>query len=195
MDLNDLKENEDNRTREEERAAQQDALLMRVADGDMDALEQLYRQTSSAVFAYALSIVQNRATAEDIMQDAFVNIAQNAEKYTSQGKPMAWIMTITRNLALMKLKKSENKNISLQDYTETGTDKDSYSHSENKMLLQSALDKLKEDEKQIIVLHALTGLKHREIAEILEMPLPTVLTKYKRSLEKMRKMLGGDGIE
>ena len=64
-------------------------LLQKIADNDMDALRDLYEQVSAAVYTYALSIVQNPTTAEDVMQDAFVNIAQNAEKYVSQGKPMA----------------------------------------------------------------------------------------------------------
>lgn len=161
----------------------------------MDALEDLYRQTSSAVYAFALSIMQNPTSAEDVMQDTFVNIAQNAEKYISQGKPMAWIMTITKNLALMKLKRMDNRNTTLEDYMDVAKDQDEYSHSEQRILLRSALNSLKEEERQIVILHAMTGLKHREIADIMKMPLPTVLTKYKRSLEKMRRVLGGDDIE
>ena len=61
------------------------------------------------------------------------------------------------------------------------------------MILQKALDILEFEDRQIVVLHALTGMKHREIAELLDMPVGTVLSKYKRSLEKMRKELEGKG--
>ena len=172
----------------------QDLLLQKIADNDMDALRDLYEQVSAAVYTYALSIVQNPTTADDVMQDAFVNIAQNAEKYVSQGKPMAWIMTITKNIALMKLKRMDNRNSSLEDYMDVAKT-DEFAQSDRRILLQKALNELKDEDRQIVILHAMTGMKHREIAEIMKIPLPTVLTKYKRSLEKMRRVIGGDDIE
>lgn len=172
----------------------QDLLLQKIAEGDMEALRDLYEQVSPAVYAFAVSIVQNPTTAEDVMQDTFVNIAQNAEKYVSQGKPMAWIMTITKNLALMKLKRMDNRNSSLEEYMDVAKS-DDFAQSERRILLQKALKELKEEDRQIVILHAMTGMKHREIAEIMKIPLPTVLTKYKRSLEKMRRVIGGDDIE
>ena len=54
------------------------------------------------------------------------------------------------------------------------------------------LDSLDSQERRIVVLHAVTGLKHREIAALLELPLSTVLSKYSRSLKKLRKQLEGD---
>lgn len=171
-----------------------DLLLQKLAEGDMDALRDLYERVSSAVYTFALSVVQNPTTAEDVMQDAFVNIAQNANKYVSQGKPMAWIMTITKNIALMKLKRMDNRNSSLEDYMDVAKT-DEFAQSDRRILLQKALNELKDEDRQIVILHAMTGMKHREIAEIMKIPLPTVLTKYKRSLEKMRRTIGGDDIE
>ena len=172
-----------------------DVLIFRIAQGGRAALETLYRQTSSAVYAYALSILKNSSSAEDVMQDTFVSIAQNAAAYSSQGKPMAWIMTITRNTAYMKLQKSDNKNLSLEDYTETDSGQDEYSASDRKIMLKMAMNVLTKEERQIVTLHAVSGLKHREIADITGLPLSTVLTKYKRALEKMKKVLGGDGSD
>lgn len=171
-----------------------DLLLQKLAEGDMDALRDLYERVSSAVYTFALSVVQNPTTAEDVMQDAFVNIAQNANKYVSQGKPMAWIMTITKNIALMKLKRMDNRNSSLEDYMDVAKT-DDFAQSDRRLMLRKALSELKDEDRQIVILHAMTGMKHREIAEIMKIPLPTVLTKYKRSLEKMRRTIGGDDIE
>ena len=171
-----------------------DLLLQKLAEGDMDALRDLYERVSSAVYTFALSVVQNPTTAEDVMQDAFVNIAQNANKYVSQGKPMAWIMTITKNIALMKLKRMDNRNSSLEDYMDVAKT-DDFAQSDRRLMLRKALSELKDEDRQIVILHAMTGMKHREIAEIRKIPLPTVLTKYKRSLEKMRRTIGGDDIE
>ena len=171
-----------------------DLLLQKLAEGDMDALRDLYERVSSAVYTFALSVVKNPTTAEDVMQDAFVNIAQNANKYVSQGKPMAWIMTITKNIALMKLKRMDNRNSSLEDYMDVAKT-DDFAQSDRRLMLRKALSELKDEDRQIVILHAMTGMKHREIAEIMKIPLPTVLTKYKRSLEKMRRTIGGDDIE
>ena len=59
-------------------------------------------------------------------------------------------------------------------------------------LLQHALAVIGEEERRIVMLHAVTGMKHREIAALLEMPLATVLSKYHRALKKMRIFLEGD---
>ena len=57
------------------------------------------------------------------------------------------------------------------------------------MVLKSALEILKEDERQIVLLHASAGLKHREIAVDLQMPLATVLSKYNRAIKKLKQYL------
>ena len=63
---------------------------------------------------------------------------------------------------------------------------------EDREVLQALLQRLEPQERQIVVLHAVAGLKHREVAQLLEMPLSTVLGKYSRSLKKLKKSLEGD---
>jgi len=173
-------------------ARELDMLISCIAQGGRPELERLYRKTSPAVYGYALSILKNSSAAEDVMQDTYVSIAQNSAGYRSQGKPMAWIMTITRNLAYMRLQRSEARNVPLDDYTELASEGDEYTESDRKLMIKTALEVLSAEERQIVTLHAVSGLKHREIARMLNMPLSTVLTKYKRSLEKLKKKLGGD---
>lgn len=81
-----------------------DRLLAGVAAGDRDALARLYRLTRTAVYGLALSYMKNPQDAQDVAQDAFVRIWDSAPQYQSQGSPMGWILTVTRNLALMKLR-------------------------------------------------------------------------------------------
>ena len=64
--------------------------------------------------------------------------------------------------------------------------------ADERILLQQALGSLAEEERRIVLLHAVTGMKHREIAALLELPLPTVLSKSHRALKKMRSTLEGD---
>ena len=63
---------------------------------------------------------------------------------------------------------------------------------EERLALSAAMETLDEQERRIVLLYAVTGWKHREIAALLELPLPTVLSKYHRALKKLRKRLEGD---
>ena len=67
--------------------------------------------------------------------------------------------------------------------------------ADERTLLQQALASLADEERRIVLLHAVTGMKHREIAALLELPLPTVLSKYHRALKKMRAYLEGDNAK
>lgn len=61
--------------------------------------------------------------------------------------------------------------------------------SEDRLILRTAMEALSDEERQIVALHALSGFRHREIAEVLELPLATVLSKYHRALKKLRSRL------
>ena len=63
------------------------------------------------------------------------------------------------------------------------------------MVLSSVLEKLSDDERQVVMLHAISGLKHREIAEMLGIPQATVISKYNRALGKLRALMGGDDLD
>ena len=66
---------------------------------------------------------------------------------------------------------------------------------EEQLALRAALELLDAEERRIVLLHAVTGWKHREIASLLELPLPTVLSKYHRALKKLRKQLEGENVQ
>lgn len=167
-----------------------DRLLAGVAAGDRDALARLYRLTRTAVYGLALSYVKNPQDAQDIAQDAFVRIWDSAPQYQSQGSPMGWILTVTRNLALMKLRSRGREE---EQWLAIPADAPSVS-PEDRALLEQALGTLEEQARRIVLLHAVTGLKHREIAQLLELPLATVLSKYHRALKKLKAQLEGDDV-
>lgn len=161
-------------------------LLAEVAAGEQDALAELYDRTRSAVYAMALSILKNSHDAQDITQDAFVRIWESAPGYRPQGSPMAWILTVTRNLARMKLRQGARQtDLDEQQWEAIPADAPGVT-AEDRHLLQEALATLADEERRIVMLHAVTGLKHREIAELLELPTATVLSKYHRALKKLR---------
>lgn len=169
-----------------------ESLLLDMTRGDQEALAQLYHRTRTAVFGLALSYLKNRHDAEDVTQDTFVRAWENAPSYCPQGKPMAWLLTITRNLSLMKLReKDRTESLPEEDWALPGPD-DALT-TEDRTVLSAAMSVLEDEEQRIVLLHAVTGLKHREIAESLSLPLSTVLSKYHRALKKLRRKLeGGD---
>lgn len=160
--------------------------IARIAGGDKDALADLYSRTRPAVYGFALSILKNEHDAEDVLHDAYLQIWQASGSYQGQGKPMAWILTITRNLALSRLRQqSRTEPLTMEDWQDRFADRETVSH-EDRMALSALLAALEDTERQIVALHALSGLKHRGIAEMMKMPLPTVLSKYHRAMKKLR---------
>ncbi|MFY9214603.1 MAG: RNA polymerase sigma factor [Tissierellaceae bacterium] len=164
-------------------------LIIDIAGGNKNALEELYRQTDSSVYGFALSILKRPHEAEDVMHDAYVRIYESAGGYRPQGKPMAWILTIVRNLSLARFRSKDSSNLSLmEDWLETD-DNDFTEASLDQIILSRVLRNLSDEERQIVILHSISGLKFKEIAYVLEIPLSTTISKYHRSLSKLRRIL------
>ena len=100
---------------------------------------------------------------------------------------MAWLMTIARNEALQLLRE-RRRTVAMtpEDWQEQFSDRPDFSQ-EDLLTLRALLETLSEEERQIVSLHALGGLKHREIAAMLDHALPTVLSKYHRAMKKLGK--------
>lgn len=167
-----------------------DNLIAGMASGDIAALETLYLHTKTAVYGYALSILKHHHNAEDVMQETYVRLYSSAAQYMSMGKPMAWILRVTKNLALMKLREREESPLPEYGYLADGDD--FTERSAERMVLSAAMETLGDEERQILMLHSVSGLKHREIAVIMDIPLSTVLSKYRRSLIKLKKTIEED---
>lgn len=169
-------------------------LIIRMAGHDGDAFRELYQQTSGVVYGFAMSILRNKHDAEDVMHDAFIKIYQGAVTYRPSGNPMAWILTIVRNICLNKIRAGKVCE-DLSEYDDLAGDRIDSEAVLDRMVLEAAMNILEAEERQIVVLHAMTGFKHKEIAEILDLPTGTVLSKYNRALKKMRKEIEAKGVE
>ena len=166
--------------------------LMRIAGKDLSALEELYHFTSAAIYGYALSILKNVEDAGDVMHACYVLMYSAAESYRPLGQPMAWMITLTKNLCRKRLReRSRFADISQEEwepYLEGSTNMS----AEDRLIVNECLKALTDEERQIVLLHAAAGMKHREIAEVMDLPLSTVLSKYNRALKKCRKVYEGD---
>ena len=172
-----------------------EALLSGIAAGSREDLAELYRRTRASVYGLALSYLKNGAEAEDVAQDTFVKVWAAAPSYRPQGKPMAWLLTIARNLALGRLRTAARiQDLSEAQWSAFSIESDTLT-ADDRTVLGAALGRLSDEERHIVVLHAVCGLKHREIAQFLDLALPTVLSKYHRSLKKLKTILEGDDAQ
>ena len=166
-----------------------ESLLNLIANADTNALGELYDLIKTDIYAYALSKLKNKADAEDIMQDTFVNIYRYAKQYQAKGKPLAWIFTIELNLIKRKVIVS-TRTTALEDGYENSI---KVCDTEDKIIdndfLMQLLNTLTEEEREIITLHLVSGLKHKEIAKLLNMGLSTILSKYNRAIKKLQIMV------
>ncbi len=174
-----------------ERDKKIEELLSVLAKGDMSALGGLYELIRADIYAFALSKLRRGDEAEDITHDTFVKIWQYAPAYKPQGKPMAWILTIEHNLIRRSAKRSARTVLSEEIYE----NEESGDFSEDMALnefLKELMNTLSAEEQQVITLHVLSGLKHKEIARLLDTPLSTVLSRYSRAIKKLQKLGKGE---
>ena len=171
-----------------------DNTIIEIGMSSKEAFEKFYYATDKVLYAYILSILKNHEDTMDVLHDTYIKIRSAAHLYKPMNKPMAWVFTIARNLAKTKITK--NKRTLYSDNTEIENDL-SFSYVtdvEDRMVLITVLKELTDEERSIILLHAVSGLKHKEIAEDLKLPLSTVLSKYNRGLKKLKNILEKKGV-
>ena len=148
-----------------------DMLMKKVAKGDTVAFERLYINTAKGIFAFAYSYLKNYADAEDVTQEVFLAVKRKAFQYIPGTDARAWIFQIAKNLS------------------RDGVSEIEFAVEPRLPLLNQMTNVLDESEREIVILHAIWQYKHREIAEILSLPLGTVTWKYKAALAKLRVFL------
>lgn len=170
-----------------------EGLLPKVGEGDMAAFEALYRQTEKAVYALALSILRDPDEAQDVHQEVYLKVRAAAHLYVPQGKPLAWLFTITKNLC-RDAQRARGRTGQAPEGMENDARFSYVSDPTDRLVLEHALKSLGEEERKVVLLHAVSGLKHREIAQDLGLPLSTVLSRYSRALKKLKKCLTEEGV-
>lgn len=175
---------------DESENARLEALILRLALGEVGAMGPIYDMTRSSVYAYALSLLKNSFDAEDMIHDSYMRLNASAGSYVPKGKPMAYLLTIVRNLCINRINDSKRSVALGEEDWERLLRADEIPANIEAAEWMSLLN---DDERQIILLHAIAGFRHREIAGITGLPLSTVLSKYARALKKLRKHITEDG--
>ena len=166
-----------------------EALLSGVAAGQREAFCALYEQTRGRIYAYALSILRQTQDAEDAMQDTFLKIRSAAHLYEPRGKPLAWMLTVCKNVCLMELRRKQHTAALTPEAEAVLAAPDTLTDAEDRAVLEAAFRSLDPVSLRVILLHAAVGLRHREIAKTLELPLSTVLSKYNRGIKRLQLQL------
>lgn len=166
-----------------------DELMKRVQEGDENSFASFYRETYKGLFSFIYSYVKNWHTSEDLMQETYVKVKLNADKYLLGTNVTAWLFQIAKNLCLDYLKKASTKELEVID--DLIIEKNF--ESDTKMYVHDLLNRyLSDEDRQIVLLHLLHGYKNREIAKILDLPLGTVLWKYNKALKELKKKIKED---
>ena len=170
-----------------------DELILKVANKDNSALEELYKLTKSGIYGFALSLLKSPSDAEDVLHDTYLSIWASAYMYASEGKPMAWLITIAKNHCF-KIFRNRKWNQEEENNENTAFEIPDFALSaDEKWVLEELLNTLKDDERQIIIVHAAAGFKHREIADLLNMSISTAISKYHRGLKKIKQNYKKEG--
>lgn len=157
-------------------------LLLQTASGDKEAFTQLYDMTARQVYSFLLSMVGDPSRTDDFFQETYIHIYLRAGKYAPKGHPLAWMITLAKHLVLDGLRGKKSALPLMEDAAAP----DPAEKSVDRILLAQLLSGLEEEERQMVTLHDIVGLTHREVAGILKMPLGTVLWKYSKAMKKLK---------
>ncbi|MES9834092.1 MAG: sigma-70 family RNA polymerase sigma factor [Candidatus Thiodiazotropha sp. DIVDIV] len=176
-----------------------EALLAACALSDRKAFARLYRMTSAKLYGVVLRILIRDDLAQDCLQDAYIKVWNNAGSYRAyMAAPLTWMSTIARNQALDLLRKRKREVMDRDDKSMpeqvdgAPLPLEGLSRSDDGRRLEECLGRLKDQQRQVLVLAYFKGLTHDELASHTDTPLGTVKTWIRRGLNQLRRCLEND---
>lgn len=175
-------------------------LVWRLNRGDATALSRVYEKYRVDLLRLALSLLNNPATAEDVVQDVFVRFAGSARVFRLTGSLKGYLATCVANGARNALKASRLRQADRVDEAmELAADGDGPEHglmcSEQFHRVSRALEELPAEQREVVTLHLYGDLPFREIAGWQKTSIKTVQSRYHYGLDKLRSLLNGEVTE
>jgi RNA polymerase sigma-70 factor, ECF subfamily len=174
-----------------------DQLMTQVAGGDERAFAELYRRVAPAVFGLVGKVVRNPALSEEVTQEVFVELWRGASRFDpGRGTARSWIMTCAHRRAVDRVRSAERaaRRDDLAGRRDQGRPYDQVAEQVETGLehehVRRSLDALTELQREAVVLAYYGGHTHREIAELLQVPVGTVKTRLRDGLIRLRDHLG-----
>jgi RNA polymerase sigma-70 factor (ECF subfamily) len=170
-------------------------LLHRIAQQDRNALEQFYDQSAGLLFSIATRILGDSHEAEEVIQDVFVQLWNKAGEFDrSLGSPMCWVVGMTRNRSIDRLRSRQRRSRLATDFAnefevvDGASAKVELADAELEAV-RTAVCNLPLEQRQALQMAFFGGLTHQEIAEALNEPLGTVKARIRRGMLKLRDTL------
>lgn len=165
------------------------ALVKRLQDGEIAVFDTIYYETKNVVYYTILSIIKDKSLAEDIMQDTYLKMLDKIHSFKPRYGFKSWLVTIARNMAINEYNRRKRElsfDPSVDEYI-FGTVESS---SEKELIVKEMLETLDEIEREVMILHVIGDLKHREIADILKKPIGTITWIYNKAIKKLKSDFG-----
>lgn len=180
-------------------------LIEKAAGGDVEAFEKIIEEYQNIVYSIALRMAGNETDAFDMAQEVFIKLYRNLSKFDGRSKLSTWIYRVASNTCLDELKKRKrirDNTKSLNEEFETADDsvvleikdtkplpEEEIENSELKETLNSAILKLSDQHKEVIILRDIEGFSYEEIADITKNSVGTVKSRLSRARAALRKIL------
>jgi RNA polymerase sigma-70 factor, ECF subfamily len=174
-------------------------LLRKIGQGDRRSFEVFYDRFSSLLFTVCYRVLNNQEAAEDTLQDVFLQIWEKAPFYDpARGKPLAWAVTLTRNMAIDRLRSAQRRQRLQEDIQRESANFEQFDGSssfdavasvEMSKLVREAIIDLSNDQREAIDLAFFSSLTQMEIAQRLGVPLGTIKARIRRGMIRLRDVL------
>lgn len=177
------------------------ALAISAAGGDMGAFEQLYSRHNRRVYSLCLRMTQNVAEAEDLAQEAFIQLLRKIGSFRGDSAFTTWLHRLTVNQVLMHFRKRSTKLERTTEEGETpvqivrGTEDPNKMPVLDRISLDHALKQLPPGYRSVFVLHDIEGHEHEEIAKILGVAVGTSKSQLHKARMKLRRLLQKENSE
>lgn len=172
--------------------ASDDQIMLQVKSGKIDKLSILFERYKNSLYSYFYRNTNHPDISEDLVQNVFLRILKYRVQYKHQGKFKSWLYQIAHNLLVDQFKKQDNKSnhqdintISIMVAEESD---ELYIKNEEIKLLESALQRLKNEQREILVLSKYQGLKYRDIGEIMDCSEGAVKVRIHRALTELNQI-------
>lgn len=180
-----------------------DILLRRFQQGEFKAFDMIVERYQKPLFAYLMRFTGDAQIAHDIFQDTFLKVLKSLKNYREQGKFSNWLFGIAHHLAIDNLRREKRQQQIISKSEGKLNHDDDFEHitepsflpdrnierQELKQILNNAINRLSNEQKEVFLLREHTDLTFKEIAELLNRPLNTVLAQMKCALLNLRKIL------
>lgn len=176
---------------------QEQLWIQQVLAGDKQAYANIINKYKNQLYATILRMTKNPQDAQDLVQDAFIKVYRNLDKYDGSGSFAGWLYRIAINHCMDEFRKKSHTTIQLEIDETKAVNREHpeviFLKKEKSRQLERLISTLPEDERLIILLRYVNEISYEEIGEVMDVPLSTVRNKLHRAKIKMRETVRREG--